>query len=227
MGRTRRSTLRRLDEATLIERARSGDGWAADELLRRYEPQVRSVCRRICRSHHDAEDAAQDTLASINVGLRSFDGRSALGTWVNRIATNRALDELRRRHRRPEPVGGDEHVVSDQHRSDGPSPDEPEPAVIGGETRSELATALAALPDLLAEAVVLRDVADLDYATIAEELGVPVGTVRSRISRGRAQLADHLRATPGWNRSPGTDVQGSGRSGADDHTPETRMHPTP
>lgn len=223
MRRAGRATLRRLDDAELIERSRSGDHRATEELLRRAEPQVRSVCRRICGSFHDAEDAAQDALASINVGLPRFDGRSSFGTWVHRIATNRALDELRRRRRRPVPTndeGPDGHEATD---AGGTGSGDPEREALRRESRRELAEALASLPDVLAEAVALRDVADLDYATIASELGVPVGTVRSRIARGRSQLATALRDTPGWNRTATGGVQP--QSPTRTATEPTEQHP--
>ncbi|MBM3661748.1 MAG: sigma-70 family RNA polymerase sigma factor [Actinobacteria bacterium] len=201
MRRRSRAALENLGDDHLIERARSGDALAAAEILRRYQPQVRRVCRQVCRSPHDAEDAAQDALASINVGLRTFDGRSSLSTWIHRIATNRALDELRRRSRRPVPVEDAAESMVDERRVDPGAG--PERTSEDQETRTELITALGQLPEALAEAVVLRDVADLDYATIAAELGVPVGTVRSRIARGRSRLAEVLRNTPGWNH-PGS-----------------------
>lgn len=118
--------------------------------------------------------------------LPRFDGRSSFGTWAYRIATNSSLDELRKRNRRPGLALVD----------DGPA----EPVDEGAAGRIEsvtdrlvLDTALAELPDDLRAAVVLRDVANLDYAEIAEALEVPLGTVKSRISRGRSALADRLR----------------------------------
>jgi RNA polymerase sigma-70 factor, ECF subfamily len=120
-------------------------------------------------------------------GLGKFDGRSAFTTWLYRIATNAALDELRRRRRRPAL-----HVVDDE----GVAPDIADPAaerlVDAIADREALDTALAGLGEEFRAAVVLRDVADLDYTEIAEVLQIPVGTVKSRIARGRAQLASGL-----------------------------------
>ena len=120
-------------------------------------------------------------------GLAKFDGRSAFSTWAYRIATNAALDELRRRRRRPAL-----HAVPD----DAPAAETPDPnaerlveAVID---RGSLDAALAELGEDFRTVVVLRDVADLDYAEIAEILQIPVGTVKSRIARGRSQLAEAL-----------------------------------
>jgi RNA polymerase sigma-70 factor (ECF subfamily) len=116
-------------------------------------------------------------------GLDRFDGRAAFGTWAYRIATNACLDELRRRRRRPEP-GLPEHERP--ARDEGPGV---ESAVAD---RLVVEAALAGLPPDFRAAVVLRDLCALDYHEIAEVLGIPPGTVRSRIARGRAALARDL-----------------------------------
>jgi RNA polymerase sigma-70 factor, ECF subfamily len=133
----------------------------------------------------DAADATQEALLAIVRGLPRFDGRSSFRTWSYRVAVNACLDELRRRKRRP--TTG----LPDLERFDRPTygggPDDVA-------DRLELDVALAALPDDFRAAVVLRDVADLDYAEIAEVLQIPPGTVRSRIARGRMALARTLTA---------------------------------
>lgn len=176
------------DDATLVAAARSGDRAALEQLLRRHQPRIQAVCRRIAGGSRDADDAVQETLIKIVRSLDAFDGRSAFSTWAYRIATNTSLDELRRRSRRPAL-----HVVDDD------TDPRPEPAddlarrsVDAVADRLALDAAIAALPDEYRVAVVLRDVADLDYDEIAEVLGVPVGTVKSRIARGRARLVDAL-----------------------------------
>jgi RNA polymerase sigma-70 factor, ECF subfamily len=118
--------------------------------------------------------------------LPRFDGRSSFSTWAYRIATNASLDELRKRDRRPRLV-----IDDDQHREHADATAEQPMEQLGD--RLLLDSALDRLPDDLRVAVVLRDVANLDYAEIAEALDVPLGTVKSRISRGRAALADLLR----------------------------------
>ena len=178
-----------LDDADLVAAARGGDQRALDRLLRLHHPRILAVCRRLMGNEADAADASQEALISIVRGLPRFDGNSAFGTWAYRVATNAALDELRRRGRRPRPHGsrsdGDD-MVHDQvdHRA--------HDAVDSVGERMALETAFADLRDDFKVAVVLRDVADLDYAEIAEVLGIPPGTVRSRIARGRAALADAL-----------------------------------
>ncbi len=123
--------------------------------------------------------------------LPKFDGRSSFGTWAYRIATNAALDELRKRKRRPSL-----HMVRDDDSGEiqiQHADDMAERQVESVADRLAIAEALDDLDEDFRSAVVLRDVGDLDYAEIAEVLDIPVGTVKSRIARGRRQLADQLR----------------------------------
>lgn len=135
----------------------------------------------------DADDAVQETMIRVVRGLDSFDGRSSFSTWVYRIATNTSLDELRKRNRRPHL-----RLVDADHQA----PDEVDELahrrVDAVADRLSIDHALAALPEDYRAAVVLRDVLDLDYTEIAAVLEVPVGTVKSRIARGRARLAEDL-----------------------------------
>lgn len=169
--------------AALAERAAGGDRPAAEQLLGDLYAPVHAVCRRICANLADAEDATQEAMISIARGLAGFDGRAAVTTWAHRIATNAALDELRRRGRRPTPDDPDRRP---ELVDDAPS------GVDRLGDRLDIDAALAALPDEFRVAVVLRDVAAMEYAEIATELGVPIGTVRSRIARGRRQLVGLL-----------------------------------
>jgi RNA polymerase sigma-70 factor (ECF subfamily) len=166
--------------------ARAGDRRAMEDLLRASYDVVYPICRRIVGNPTDAADAAQEALMSVVRGLPRFDGRSRYSTWVYRIAMNAAIDETRRRARRP--------VVGITPGFDAPSTSpgaDPE----GGLTMMDVEQALVGLPLDYRSAVVLRDVCGLDYAEIAEILGVPGGTVRSRIARGRSLLAGRLGPT--------------------------------
>lgn len=171
----------------------AGDRAALEVLLRRHHDRVAQVCRRICANDADAADATQEALIAVVRGLDRFDGRSAFSTWLYRVTTNACLDELRRRRRRPvphEPEDGsgrrDARSWAGHHR-DGAD------AVAA---RLDVDTALAAVRPEYRAAVVLRDLCGLDYAEIGEVLDLPPGTVRSRIARGRGQLADLLGGNP-------------------------------
>ncbi|MCU1497610.1 MAG: putative polymerase subfamily sigma factor [Acidimicrobiales bacterium] len=175
------------DDRALVAAAQAGDRRALDRLLRDHQARIHTLCRRITGNDADALDATQEALIAIVRGLPRFDGRSRFSTWAYRVATNASLDELRRRGRRPL-VGLPEHdgEVLDV-------PDVQSPPVDGGVAdRLVVDAALAQIPEEFRAAVVLRDLCQLDYAEIAEVLGIPAGTVRSRIARGRGQLADLL-----------------------------------
>lgn len=195
------------DDRALVAAAQAGDRTAMESLLRRHYDRVHAVCRRVTGSPHDAGDAAQEAMISIVRGLPRFDGRSAFSTWVHRIATNAALDEVRRRNRRPAPHRTDDDRAAAVDPADG-SADRRIDAVADRLTLDE---AVAALPEEFRTAVVLRDVADLDYREIAEVLGVPVGTVKSRIARGRGLLARSLRGHTPAGDDAGNHGAGVGR----------------
>ena len=189
-----------ITDSELVEAAVAGQTRAVEELLRRHQPRLRAVCRRILNNDADADDATQNALIAIVRALPSFDGRSAFGTWAYRIATNAALDEARRRQRRPS-VGREE---LDATRIVDLSSDR---VFASLDERDALERALASVPEDFRVAVVLRDVADLDYEQIAQVLGVPIGTVRSRIARGRAHLADVLRNRSGVGERQSLDTK--------------------
>jgi RNA polymerase sigma-70 factor (ECF subfamily) len=174
----------RAPDDELARRAGTGDRRALETLLYRHADRVHAVCRRVLADAEDALDATQDALIAIARGIGRFDGRSAFTTWLYRVATNAALDEGRRKARRPSPV-----EISPGSPADVGGAGSPEDAV---GARVDVDAALRELPDDFRVAVVLRDLCDLDYAEIAEVTDVPVGTVRSRIARGRAALAAAL-----------------------------------
>jgi RNA polymerase sigma-70 factor (ECF subfamily) len=166
-----------------VERGKSGDPAAIEAILRAIHPLVRNVCRGMLNDEADAEDATQNALINVVRNIDRFDGRSSFTTWVYRIATNAAIDEGRRRRRRRSRIVHDETDVAD-----------PAGTAIQDQVddADQLGPLLRRLPEDFRMAVVLRDVMDLDYDEIARILGVPGGTVRSRIARGRTRLAELL-----------------------------------
>lgn len=166
------------DDQLLVRRAQRGDKKAIEALLRDHYDSVRAVCHRIVINSDDADDATQLALIAIVKALPSFDGRSKFSTWVYRIATNAALDELRRIRRRAIPH--DDDTFSSLPVAD-------KSATV--DAQLDVSAALAQVPEEFRVVLVLRHIADLEYDEIAVILNVPVGTVRSRLSRGRAQLS--------------------------------------
>lgn len=145
----------------------------------------------------DGFDATQDALIAIARGIRTFDGRASFSTWSHRVATNACLDELRRRARRPTP-GLPAELNSDGGHGPPHELAASSAGVEGLADRMVIDAALAELPQDFRIALVLRDICDLDYAEIATVLDLPPGTVRSRIARGRSQLARLLER---WNQT--------------------------
>jgi len=182
-----------LADHELVTAAQGGDRGALDQLLRRHYDRVHAVCRRITGHDADAADAAQEAMIAIVRNLGRFDGRSSFGTWVYRIATNASLDELRRRKRRAVPTSTDD----DEHGHHEIADPSANVRADGFADHLALDAALRSLPDDYRLPVVLRDVADLDYADIAAVLDIPTGTVKSRIARGRTALAAALSSEAG------------------------------
>jgi RNA polymerase sigma-70 factor (ECF subfamily) len=181
----------------VVDAARSGDRRALESLIEEHYDRVHALCRRMLGNDADALDATQDAMVAAIRALHRFDGRSSFGTWLYRIATNACIDELRRRRRRPVPGLAD----ADPPFGDGPDRASPAAGVDPADVvtaRLDVDAALRGLPVEFRTAVVLRDVCDLTYEDIAAILEVPVGTVRSRIARGRAALAESwTAAVPG------------------------------
>src|SRR5438132_10547775 len=151
-----------------------------------------TVAYRLTGNREDAEDLVQEVLLRVRRGLETYQPGSMEG-WLSRIATNAFLDDVRRRRRRPEdllpedpdwvlpPAAGADEALASQVLPD------------------DVQAALQCLPDDFRAAVVLCDVVGLSYHEIGESLGIPVGTVRSRIHRGRALLRKALSGAPSWS----------------------------
>jgi RNA polymerase sigma-70 factor (ECF subfamily) len=166
----------------LVRRAQRGDRAAFDELVVRHRDRVYAVALRLTRNPADAEDALQDTFLNAYRALGRFGGRARVSTWLYRIAANASYDVISRRR------GRDQSIDDGVHE-----PVAPGDPYIQDAQRRALERALAALPDEFREAVVLCDVAGLGAGEAAELLGVPAGTVKSRVFRARALLAVALR----------------------------------
>lgn len=167
--------------------AQGGDPAAMEALLRRHHERIWAVCRRLAGNDADAADATQEAMLHIVRRIGTFDGRSRFTTWAHRVATNACLDELRRRRRRPS------DRLPEDDSDDGRTTADTSPR-IDDQVSDRLAidAALASLPEEFRVPIVLRDVGGHDYAEIAAILDIPPGTVRSRIARGRARLAELL-----------------------------------
>ncbi len=170
-------------EAELLARVVEGDHEAFTQIMRNHEDRVFSVCLRIMGNRDQALDATQETFLTTFRKAEQFKGNAALGTWIYRIAVNTCYDLLRRQKRRKtDPMP--EHLDPTDHSA--------EDAVDSAALRPEIRAALAALPADFRSAVVLSDIEGMSLPEIAEILDIPVGTVKSRVFRGRRLLAQEL-----------------------------------
>ena len=186
-----------LNEPELIERSRRGDLEAFNTIVAAYQNQVYGLCLRMLGSPQAAEDAAQEAFISAFRNVGRMRGES-VRPWLLRIASNSCIDEHRRRRRRPQ-VSLD--VASQEDEPERPlevaDPSAgPEQQALRGELREALQAELLSLPSDQRLAVILCDVEGLSYDEIATTMKSSVGTVKSRISRGRARLRESLRARP-------------------------------
>ena len=170
-------------DGELVRRFLAGDAGAATDLITRHERRVYAVCLRVLGNPDDAADAAQDALLAMIRKLDGFRGEAAFTTWLYRVAMNVCYDHLRRAKRRP--------VLRRDEDAPAPEPalDDHADAVAGAH---DVAAALARVPEDFRVAIVLADVHDLPYDEIAKVLDLPVGTVKSRVHRGRIALAKAL-----------------------------------
>lgn len=179
----------------LVQAAQQGDMTAFNELVTRHERAVFSVCMRLLSDASLAEDASQDTFIRAWRAIDSFRG-GVVRPWLLRIATNRAYDLLRAKSRRPaSSLDAELFEVEPEWTSQAVATEAPETHATRAELSVYLESALASLADDQRLAVILSDVQGYGYDEIAEICGVAVGTVKSRISRGRARLRDLLQSS--------------------------------
>lgn len=175
-------------DAELVRLAQEGDVDAYAEIVRRHERQLRVVLLRILDDARDVEEAVQDAFVQAWRNLDRYRGEAALFTWLYRIGVNTALAQRRRKRLATVDIAALEG-------QDAPSVDRrlgPEAAAEAADVRGLVIAALAELPFEFREAVVLRDLAGLTNAEVAEALGVSIAAAKSRIHRGRLQLRDRL-----------------------------------
>ena len=200
------------DEAALVARAQDGDARAFESLYRLHIDKVYGLCLRMTANPSLAEDCVQQTYLQAWRNLPRFRGDSAFGTWLHRIAVNEAHNQRRwfGRHRKREVGLENEDGINGRSYGDSlPDPGRsPFDITLDGETMNMVEESLARIKPVFREAVILRDVEDLSYEEVAQVLQVSLGTVKSRILRGREALRRQLSArleqerTYGWNPQP-------------------------
>ena len=183
-----------------LAQARAGDAAALERLMEEYSGRVFRLAYGITRNHADAEEVVQDVFVTVLKKGDSFEGRSALSTWIYRVTANAALNKRRGKRREVE-ISIDEQLPTfqpDGHRSGGRAylltdwSQDPERAALAGETRRVLERGLDALPPRYRAILVLRDVEDLSNEQVAVVIGESVASVKSRLHRARMALREQL-----------------------------------
>jgi RNA polymerase sigma-70 factor (ECF subfamily) len=187
------NTQDRFDERPLICAAQAGDQPAFNELMISYQSLAFNVAYRILGDDEAAADVTQDAFLSAYRAIRSFRGGS-FKAWLLRIVTNACYDSLRRKQRRPSSSLDAWLVGSSRHHAFTDRSEDPESYVMRRDLEQALQRGLRMLSVDQRVAVVLSDIHGLSYPEIAQVEGVPLGTVKSRVSRGRARLRDYLLA---------------------------------
>jgi len=182
-------------DSTLVQRCLSGDATGWEELVRIHTRRVYGLCYRFTGSDAEAQDLTQEVFLRVFRTLKSY--RSAEGsfvTWLTRLGRNLLIDHYRRTKldRATEPIE-DQLPTLEQKEYAGQASVQPDRVLAGHEASELLQAALAKLSPELRETVVLRDLQELEYREIADVLKIPEGTVKSRLNRGRAELARLLR----------------------------------
>ena len=174
----------------LIKRCLAGDQQAWEQIVRQYWRKVFNVAYKFVGKHDEAEDLTQDIFLKIFKALATFDRRANFQTWIISISRNLCIDHYRsvRKERQTIARDVDSSELQPATRERGPYAQAEHQ-----DLRAQLRTAHEALPVTLRTAVVLRDLQELSYQEIADRLGLPEGTVKSRINRGRIELAHQLR----------------------------------
>lgn len=186
-------------ELTLLRAWREGNAAALEELLLAVEPRLMSLCFRMCGRPQDARDLCQEAMVKIIQGLPGFTGRSRISTWMIRVAMNVCLTDRRRSKIRRmsslDAPAGPKSPEDSQSLADSRSNErEPSPAarVEHGEDLGRLSRGLARIEPEQRALLILRDAQGLDYAEIADVMGIPVGTVKSRLFRARVALREEV-----------------------------------
>lgn len=173
----------------LLNLAANGDNQAFEKLIVPHERMMYALALRLCQNKEDAEDCLQDAMIRVYKSLSSFRGDSAFSTWLYRIVTNTCLDSHRRRkHRYSE-------SLDSLSESGWNAPDPgltPEQSAVNRDLKRALNEAINTLPGDIRAAVVLRDVQGFSYEDVSEILGINIGTVKSRLSRGREKIRSYL-----------------------------------
>lgn len=167
-------------ELNLIKRAQQGDASAFSQLIEAYDKRIYAIAFKFMRNDQDAQDAAQEAILKMFTNIRKFSFRSAFSTWMYRVTANTCLDLLRKRKTHEDIDEAGNYIVS----TDG----EPMKETLNNELGETIKRAIFSLDEKYVPIIILKDVDGKKYEEIAKILNISVGTVKSRLSRGREKL---------------------------------------
>lgn len=177
------------NEERLVEDAVRGDARAFEILMETHESRMYAVALRMCQNREDAQDCLQDAMIRIYKALPTFKGESSFSTWAYRITMNTCLDDLRKKKNR---AASSLDALLDLGWSPADEENTPERKYSRMEMSREINRAIQSLPEDMRAAIVLRDIHGFSYEEIASMLSINIGTIKSRISRGREKLREIL-----------------------------------
>jgi RNA polymerase sigma-70 factor, ECF subfamily len=179
------------EDSVLVQRCRTGDAAAWEQIVRDYSRRIYNLAYRFTGNNESAEDLTQDVFVRVYRALGQYDpSQGNLSNWLMRLARNLIIDDYRRRQRTP--TDGSDALDDHEYHLHG-STDGPERSLQRHERRMQVHAAIKKLSPELRECVILRDIEELTYAEIVDLLKIPEGTVKSRINRGRIELAKILK----------------------------------
>lgn len=182
-------------DSTLVERCLNGDATGWEDLVRVHTRRVYALCYRFTSSHAEAQDLTQEIFLRVYRTLKSYrSAEGSLGTWVTRVSRNLLIDHYRRtrQDRLTDPIE-DQLPMLEERGHGAASEARADRALAGREASEILQGALRKLSPELRETVILRDLQEMEYREVAQVLKIPEGTVKSRLNRGRAELARLLK----------------------------------
>jgi RNA polymerase sigma-70 factor (ECF subfamily) len=181
-----------LSDLELVQASAGGDQKAFHTLVDRYAPELTRLARSLSRTHSDAEDVVQETFVGAYRGMGRFDGRSSVRTWLSRILVRQAAKAWNRNRRQRETMtlDGPEGSSGNYQRPDGRTGSAVSTSSV--DQRIDLQEIIATLGEDHRQVIMMREIQGLSYAEIAEALGVPQGTVESRLYRARGELREKL-----------------------------------
>ncbi len=177
------------EDAVLVRKAQQGDMDAYESLVRRYQQRVYALCRRLTGAHQSADDLAQETFIKAYFALERFDAQWPLYPWLRKIAVNSGLNYLKSRGRE---VPLEDDSPGGRRMPSAPKGDDPERQLESAEFQARLERAVESLPADQRSVFVLRFHESLSYEEISRTLGLPLGTVMSRLNRARQKLKELL-----------------------------------